>query len=95
MKEDQCHFQLIWQTVLKTPFLGELSGDDSLLESSVVRSEDVIRESMAPRSVRFFFSRRNSLHVLLLLFFFFVAFVMSFAFDFECTCLHKLDLCLL
>lgn len=55
MKEDQCDFQLIWQTVLKTPFLGELSGDDSLLESSVVRSEDVIKESMAPRSVRFFF----------------------------------------
>ena len=69
MKEDQCDFQLIWQTVLKTPFLGDLSGDDSLLESSVVRSEDVIGESMVPRAVRFFFSRRNSLHVLLLFFF--------------------------
>lgn len=69
MKEDQCDFKLIWQTVLKTHFLGELSGDDSLLESSVVRSEDVINESIAPRSVRFFFSRRNSLHVLLLLFY--------------------------
>lgn len=80
MKEDQCDFQLIWQTVLKTPFLGELSGDDSLLESSVVRSEDVIGESMVPRSVRFFF-----LAEILSTFCccFFVAFVMSFAFGFE------------
>ena len=55
MKEDQCDFQLIWQTVSKTPFLGDLSGDDSLLESSVVRSEGVIGESMVPRAVQFFF----------------------------------------
>ena len=90
MKEDQCDFKLIWQTVLKTHFLGELSGDDSLLESSVVRSEDVIKEWMAPHSVRVFFSRRNSLHVLLS---FFCCLRYEFCICFECTCLHKLDLC--
>ena len=65
MKKDQCDIQLIWQTVFKARFLGELSGDNLLLASSVIRSEDVIRESMAPRSVPPFFSRRNSLHDLL------------------------------
>lgn len=93
MKEDQCDFQLIWQTVLKTPFLGELSGDDSLLESSVVRSEDVIKESMAHVHFGFFFFSQDFSPRFVVVFF--VAFVMSFAFDFECTCLHKLDMCLL